>query len=88
SLYEGFGLPLLEAMACGTPTLTSNVSCLPEVAAGASVLVDPYSVESIAQGLKQVSAGRDEWIARGFARAAQFRWDDVARKLIDLYVSL
>lgn len=87
SLYEGFGLPLLEAMACGTPTLTSNASCLPEVAGGASLLVDPYSIESIAEGLKQVLAGRDGWIVKGFARAAQFRWDDVAAKLIELYGS-
>jgi glycosyltransferase involved in cell wall biosynthesis len=88
SLYEGFGLPLLEAMACGTPALTSNVSCLPEVAGGAAILIDPYSVESIAEGLKKLLATRDEWIPRGFARAALFRWDDVARKLITLYESI
>lgn len=85
SLYEGFGLPLLEAMACGTPTLTSNVSCLPEVAGGASVLVDPFSVEAIAEGLRQCLANRNELVAKGFARAAQFRWDEVATQLIALY---
>jgi alpha-1,3-rhamnosyl/mannosyltransferase len=85
SLYEGFGLPLLEAMACGTPTLASNVSCLPEVAGGASVLVDPYRIDSIAAGLQQVLAEREAWVSRGFARAGLFRWDDVASKLIALY---
>lgn len=88
SLYEGFGLPLLEAMACGTPTITSNVSCLPEIAGGASALVDPYSVDGIAEGLRRALADRDAWTARGFARAAQFRWGDVAATLIDLYRSL
>lgn len=85
SLYEGFGLPLLEAMACGTPTLTSNVSCLPEVAADAAVLVDPLRVEAIADGLKQTLAQRQQLITRGFERAAQFRWDAVARQLLSLY---
>jgi glycosyltransferase involved in cell wall biosynthesis len=88
SLYEGFGLPLLEAMACGTPTLASNVSCLPEVAADAAVTVSPYDVDSIAEGLKHTLANRDELIQKGFARASQFKWSDAARHLIALYESL
>ena len=64
SLYEGFGLPLLEAMACGTPTLSSNVSCLPEVAGGAAVTVSPYDVDSIAEGLKHTLANRSELIKK------------------------
>lgn len=88
SLYEGFGLPLLEAMACGTPTLASNVSCLPEVAGGAAVTVSPYDVDSIAEGLKLTLANRDELIKKGFARASQFKWEAAARQLIDLYESL
>lgn len=88
SLYEGFGLPMLEAMACGTPTLTSNVSCLPEVAAGAAVTVSPYDVDSIAEGLKHTLANRDDLIKKGFARASQFKWAAAARQLIDLYESL
>ncbi|MBI5348792.1 MAG: glycosyltransferase family 4 protein [Chloroflexi bacterium] len=88
SLYEGFGLPLLEAMACGTPTLASNVSCLPEVAADAAVTVSPYDVDSIAEGLKHTLANRDELIKKGFARASQFKWATAARQLIDLYESL
>jgi len=88
SLYEGFGLPLLEAMACGTPTLTSNVSCLPEVVAEAAVTVSPYDVDSIAEGLQHTLANRDELIKKGFARAAQFKWEAAARQLIALYESL
>jgi glycosyltransferase involved in cell wall biosynthesis len=88
SLYEGFGLPLLEAMACGTPTLTSNVSCLPEVAGDAAVLVDPLSVEAIAAGLAQCLHEREAWVAKGFTRAAQFRWNDVAAQLLALYKTI
>lgn len=88
SLYEGFGLPLLEAMACGTPTLASNVSCLPEVAGGAAVTASPYDVDSLAEGLKHTLVNRDELIQKGFARASQFKWEAAARQLIDLYESL
>lgn len=88
SLYEGFGLPLLEALACGTPTLTSNVSCLPEVAGGAAVLVDPYDVDAIAAGLKQTLAQRDHLRPIGFARAAQFKWNEIASQLLTLYKSI
>ena len=88
SLYEGFGLPLLEAMACGTPTLTSTASCLPEVAGGASVLVDPYDVEAIAAGLKEAISTPEPWVTKGLRRAAEFRWEDSARQLIALYQAL
>jgi len=88
SLYEGFGLPLLEAMACGTPTLTSTVSCLPEVAGGASVLVDPYHAESIARGLKEAVSTPEPWVAKGLRRAAEFHWEESARRLIALYQQL
>ena len=54
SLYEGFGLPILEAMACGTPVVTSNITSMPEVAGDAALLVDPTSVEQIAEAMKQV----------------------------------
>jgi glycosyltransferase involved in cell wall biosynthesis len=77
SLYEGFGLPPLEAMACGTPVVTSNVSSLPEVAGGAAVLVDPYDPESIADGIVRAANDetlRAELIRRGLARARDFSW--------------
>ena len=73
SLYEGFGLPPLEAMACGTPVVTSRISSLPEVVGDAALLVDPYSVEDIADGLERVlgdDALRASLVARGRARVA------------------
>lgn len=78
SLYEGFGLPPLEAMACGTPVVTSRLSSLPEVVDDAAVLVDPYSVEDIARGLRLVlqdEALRAELIGKGYARADSFSWE-------------
>jgi glycosyltransferase involved in cell wall biosynthesis len=78
SLYEGFGLPPLEAMACGTPVVTSRLSSLPEVVGDAAVLVDPYSVEDIARGLRLAlpeGAFRAELIGKGYARARSFSWE-------------
>jgi glycosyltransferase involved in cell wall biosynthesis len=78
SLYEGFGLPPLEAMACGTPVVTSNVSSLPEVVGDAALLVDPTSVEDIAGGIERVlsdEALRSELVARGHVRARGFSWE-------------
>jgi glycosyltransferase involved in cell wall biosynthesis len=88
SLYEGFGLPPLEAMASGTPVVTSNVSSLPEVAGDAAVLVNPYDPEAIAEGIYRVLT--DEQLRRGLrqrgvARARQFSWADSARRVRDVY---
>jgi glycosyltransferase involved in cell wall biosynthesis len=88
SLYEGFGLPVLEAMACGTPVLTSNVSSLPEVAGDAATLVDPLDVSSIASGLHGMLESpslRAELAGRGRARAASFSWDRCARQTLEVY---
>jgi glycosyltransferase involved in cell wall biosynthesis len=77
SLYEGFGLPLLEAMACGTPVVTSNVTALPEVAGDAALLVDPTSIEQIADAIKRIvrdTTLREQLRKKGLARATQFRW--------------
>jgi len=84
SLYEGFGLPIVEAMACGVPVVTSNCSGMVEVAGDGAVLVDPYSVESIADGIRRVaedSALRQELREKGLARVRLFSWDATAEKV-------
>jgi glycosyltransferase involved in cell wall biosynthesis len=88
SLYEGFGLPPLEAMASGTPVVTSNVSSLPEVVGNAAVLVDPTDAASIADGLRQVLTNPSLAAAlaeRGLARAAEFSWERSVRQIRGIY---
>ncbi|HOG30434.1 MAG TPA: glycosyltransferase family 1 protein [Vicinamibacterales bacterium] len=91
SLYEGFGLPPLEAMASGTPVVTSNRSSLPEVVGDAAVLVDPYSAPSIAEGIRRVLADaslRRALSERGLARARQFSWEASVRRVHDVYMDV
>ena len=91
SLYEGFGLPLLEAMACGAPVITSDVSAMPEVAGDAAVLVDPRDVDGLAAAMARVlrdDALRDRLRAAGIARARRFPWEATARRTLDAYASL
>jgi glycosyltransferase involved in cell wall biosynthesis len=88
SLYEGFGLPVLEAMACGAPVVTSRGSATEEVADGAAILVDPLDVGAIAAGLEEASSRRDELRARGLERARAFSWDRVARETWAVYESV
>jgi glycosyltransferase involved in cell wall biosynthesis len=85
SLYEGFGLPVLEAMACGCPVVTSNVSSLPEVAGEAAVLVDPLSEKSIAAGIKEVLKKREDMVKRGYERVKLFSWEKCARETLAVY---
>ena len=88
SLYEGFGLPVLEAMACGTPVVTSNSSSLPEVAGEAALLVDPYDVEAIADAMHRIledDALAQDLREKGLARASQFSWEKTARETIAVY---
>ncbi len=88
SLYEGFGLPVLESMACGTPVLTSNISSLPEVAGDVGLMVDPYDVNAIADGLRELitdDASRQKRIEAGFAHIQNFTWEKSARQLRNIY---
>ena len=88
SLYEGFGLPVLEAMARGVPTLASNVSSLPQVAGDAALLVDPTDVSEIAEGLARLlteTGLADDLRHRGLQRAATFTWAATARATLDVY---
>ena len=85
SLYEGFGLPVLEAMACGSPVVTSAGGAMEEVAGGAAVLVDPLDVAGIAAGIEQAVGRTDELRARGLERARRFSWDDAARQTLEVY---
>lgn len=88
SFWEGFGLPVLEAMACGTPVVVSRVAALPEVAGDAAEWVDPGSPESIAQGIVEVisnPARRAELVARGIERARAFPWERTARETLATY---
>ena len=91
SLWEGFGLPVLEAMACGTPVLTSDVSSLPEVAGDAALLVPPTDVEAIADGLRRLledAALRADLAERGRRQAASFSWERCARETLSVYNSV
>ena len=88
SLHEGFGLPILEAMAAGSPVVASNVAALPEVAGGAAVLVDPLSEESIATGIEEAIASRDSLIDAGTRRAALFTWERTADLSVAVYREL
>lgn len=88
SLYEGFGLPVLEAMACGTPVITSDVSSLPEVAGDAAILVDPKDAFALAANIAKVLEDpslRSAMSQKGLARAKQFGWDKCARETLEVY---
>lgn len=85
SVYEGFGLPILEAMSCDCPVVTSNLSSMPEVAGDAAFLVDPNNARDIAIGISGVLVNRQKWIRRGRERAKKFSWIKAAEKTIEVY---
>ncbi|HEX2428119.1 MAG TPA: glycosyltransferase family 1 protein [Gaiellaceae bacterium] len=85
SLYEGFGIPPLEAMACGCPVAASNAGAIPEVCGDAAVLFDPTDVEALTAAMVEADNRREELRERGFARARVFTWDETARRHEDVY---
>ncbi|MDI6891766.1 MAG: glycosyltransferase family 1 protein [Actinomycetota bacterium] len=88
SLYEGFGLPVLEAMACGTPVICSNVSSLPEIVGDAAILVDPYFVEGLSQAIYSLlmdNNKRGELREKGLKRARMFSWEKAASEVLEVY---
>ncbi|MFH1561634.1 MAG: glycosyltransferase family 1 protein [Patescibacteria group bacterium] len=88
SLYEGFGLPILEAFYLETPVVTSNCSSMKEVAGQAAVLVDPLSVDSIARGIKQALGNREKLLLAGKKRLKNFSWQTAAEKTVKIYQNL
>ena len=91
SFFEGFGIPPLEAMACGCPTLVSNTTSLPEVCGDASVYVDPYDIDSIRDGLAKILNDdklRVELIQKGYKQLSKFDWNQSAQKLVDIISQL
>ncbi len=88
SLYEGFGLPPLEAMACGCPVVASNTSSLPEVIGEAGIMVDPYDTDSLAQAMKEVLTNRklrDEMVNKGLEQSKRFSWERAAEQTQQVY---
>jgi len=87
SLWEGFGLPVLEAMACGTPVITSNLSSIPEVAGDVTLLINPYDESAIANAMKSIvsdSQLRQQLREKGLDRASQFSWQKTASQTAEI----
>jgi alpha-1,3-rhamnosyl/mannosyltransferase len=88
SLYEGFGLPILEAMACGCPVICSNTASMPEVAGDAAALIDPCNPEELAFAIEALTGDREmrlEQIQKGLCRAAEFSWRRTADMTVNIY---
>ena len=91
SLWEGFGIPALDAMACGTPAIVSNISSLPEVVDEAGLLVDPNSVEEIEQAVKKITTDkklREKLSKKGLEQVKKFSWEKMAKEVISVLVNL
>lgn len=88
SLYEGFGIPILDAFNCGVPVVTSNVASMPEVAGNAAALVDPYDISSITDGIEKILKGPKAFIEKGTRRVKDFSWEETAKKTLNVYKEL
>ena len=91
SLWEGFGIPVLEAMASGVPVITSNVSSLPEVVGKAGLLIDPYSVNQIEQAIRTITTDktlRQKYSKLGLERAKKFSWKKCAKETLKVFQNL
>ena len=91
SLYEGFGMPVLEAMACGAPVITSKTTALGEIAGDAAMLVDPGNVRELGEAMVTTLADeslRESLKAKGFLRTQQYTWEHAAELTMELYISL
>jgi len=91
SFYEGFGLQILEAMSCGCPVITSNISSLPEVAGKAGLLVNPHNIEEISEAIYKLISDsnlRDRLVKEGFLQVEEFSWQKTAEKTLEIYKSL
>jgi len=88
SLRESFGIPMLEAMACGVPVITSNTSSMPEVAGDAALLIDPFKPEEITAAMIRILEDKNlksGLISKGFVQAAKFSWKAMARNVLEIY---
>ena len=91
SLYEGFGMPVLEAMACGIPVITSNVASLPEVVGEAGILVDPLNEKEIVEAYDRILSDENlkrEMIKKGIEQSKKFQWKESAKVLEKIYDEL
>ena len=91
TLYEGFGVPVLEAQACGTPVLTSNLSALPETGGSGALYVDPYNAADICSGMRNILENDSlskQLVSRGYQNVERFSWKESAKKLNEIVVKL
>lgn len=88
SLFEGFGLPILEAQACGCPVITSNLSSMPEVAGKGAIFVNPYSVQDIIRGIREIGDIRKKLINAGFENVKRFSWEKCAAQTLEVFENL
>ena len=91
SLRESFGIPMLEAMACGVPVIASNTSSMPEVSGGAAYLIDPYNSNELTQAIEEILSNQELRLKlreAGFKQAIKFSWQGMAEKVLDIYESV